>query len=201
MILSWSWFAQISQAWNQVQCTNGFSNATSCALYGLRCPEAQLCLQQFAFLSCPSSLPRLWDAITYLLRRGEQEWRARGLVRCDNLGTWWKDSCGEHRTQRQTPKLWGAGKLCLLVLSPPAPARIGAGVGGEVANAAWKHFNLLLESNRLSAAQDKTSSAAWKELMCSKMRALDANLWCLTSRQGRAWAPSVTGMSVWTEQR
>lgn len=81
------------------------------------------------------------------------------------------------------------------MMSPAAPARVRAGVRGE---AAWKHFNLLSESNSLVAAEDRTSFTTWKELLCSKTHALDANLRCLMSGQGRVWAPLVRGMSAWT---
>lgn len=88
-----------------------------------------LCLQHFAFPSCPPPLPRLWDATTYLLRRGEQGRGGRGVVGCHNQSPCWKDSFGEHRTQRGKAGTRGAGKVCLLVLSPPAPARAGGGGG------------------------------------------------------------------------
>lgn len=122
------------------------------------------------------------------------------VVGCHNQSPCWKDRFGECGTQRKKPRLQGAGKLCLMVLSPPALARAGAGVRGEAANAAWKHLNLPLGSNSPAAAEDRTSSAAWKQLVCSKKRALDANLRCLTWRQGRAWALSVIAVSVWTER-
>lgn len=113
----------------------------------------------------------------------------------------WKDSFGEHHTQREKPGMQGAGKLCLLLLlHPPAPARARVGVGERQRVLPESILILLLESKRPAAAEDRTSSTAWKELTCSETQALDAKLRCLTPRQGRAWAPWVTGMSVWTER-
>lgn len=105
------------------------------------------------------------------------------------------------RVSHPKGKARAARGIRLLVLSPLPLPETELGWGGEAANSAWKHFNLLSESNRPAPTKARTSSATWKELMCSKTRALDANLWCLTLRQGRAWAPSVIGMSVWTEPR
>lgn len=84
-------------------------------------------LRCFAFPSCPPPLPRLWHATTYLLRRGEQGRGGRGVVGCHNQSPCWRDSFGQHRTQREKAGTRGAGKVCLLVLSPPAPARAGRG--------------------------------------------------------------------------
>lgn len=45
----------------------------------------------------------------------------------------------------------------------PCPCQSRGG-GEAAANAAWKRFNFLSESNRpAAAAEDRTSSAAWKE--------------------------------------
>lgn len=60
MILSWSWFAQISQAWNRVQRTNDSSNATSRALWGLRCSACSTLPSRAVLLLFPGSgMPQL----------------------------------------------------------------------------------------------------------------------------------------------
>lgn len=172
-----------------IQHTNDSPRAISRAFCGLRCPEAQLCLQHFALLSCPPPLPWLCDAKTPQKRGERMERERNGEVLHQDLH--WKDRFGKHHIQREKPGMRGTGKFCLLL-----SARARAGVG-ERQRALWKHPNLLSESKRQAAAEDRT---AWKEWMCSETQALDAKLRCLTACQGRAWAPWATGMSVWTQR-
>lgn len=178
-----------------IQCTNDSSSATSCACCSLRCPEAQLCLQHFALPSFPPPLPWPCNTIPYLLRRGEKGWRGRGMVECQT-----KTCAGRTGLGSITPKGkslgWEVQGSSVFCCCTPLPLPELGWVRGRDA---WKHPNLLSKSRSLAAAEDRTSSTAWKEWMRSERWAVDARLRCLMPCQGRAWAPWVTGMSVCTQ--
>lgn len=181
-----------------IQRMNDSSSATSRDFCGPRCPEAQLCWQHFALLSSPPPLPWLCNAKTHLLRRGEK----------DGEG---EEQWGAAPRPVLEGQVWGAShpkgkawdvrcrEVLIAAFVSPCPCQSQSWGGGEAGGTAWKHPNLLSDSKRPAAAEDRASSTTWKEWLCRETPALDARLRCLTPCQGRAWAPRATGMSVWTE--